>query len=381
MSVPSAVAVLAVITLVLAVIPALMVMINAFFYRRAPRVDPKGKAADGVSILIPARNESKTIAATVRAALASEHIAVEVVVGDDQSTDDTASQVVSLAEADPRLRLVRLPSLPEGWCGKQHACARLAEAARHPHLLFVDADVRLAPDAAARLVAARKASNADLVSGLPGQQVGTWLERWIIPLVPFVLLGYLPFPGMRWSRSPAFAAGCGQLMLARTEAYRAVGGHSAIRASRHDGLTLPRQFRRQGCTTTMVDATDLASCRMYEDTQSVWLGFAKNADEGMASPRAIGVWTLLLGGGQVLPPLLLIGLLAMGAAGSTVVIAAIATALGPAIRLFQAWRYRLPWRGALEHPFGVAALLGIQWYALRRAATGHRVAWKGRVSA
>ena len=372
---------LAMIVLVLAAIPAVLVAVNAFFYRRAPRVGPSVQIVDGVSILIPARNEGETIVSTVRAALASEQVTIEVVVGDDHSTDDTASRVAALAEVDPRLRMISLPPLPDGWCGKQHACARLAEAARHPHLLFVDADVRLAPDAAARLVAAREASNADLVSGLPHQQVGTWLERWIIPLVPFVLLGFLPFPGMRWSRSPAFAAGCGQLMLARAEAYRAAGGHGAIRSSRHDGLTLPRRFRSQGRTTTMVDATDLASCRMYEDPRSVWLGFAKNADEGMATPKAIGVWTLLLGGGQVLPPLLLVSLLAAGATSAAIATTAIATALGPTIRLVQAWRFRLPWRGALEHPFGVAALLGIQWYALRRAATGQRVAWKGRVSA
>ena len=54
--------------------------------------------------------------------------------------------------------------------------------------------------------------------------------------------------GVRLSR-PAFSAGCGQVFLARRDAYERAGGHAAIGTSLHDGLDLPRSFRRAACSS------------------------------------------------------------------------------------------------------------------------------------
>ena len=92
---------------------------------------------------------------------------------------------------------------------------------------------------------------------------------------------------MRRSRHPAYGAGCGQLFLARREAYETAGGHAAIRATLHDGVKLPRAFRAAGLRTDLFDATDVASCRMYRNAGEVWRGLAKNATEGLAAPGKI----------------------------------------------------------------------------------------------
>src|SRR5207244_4018469 len=130
-------------------------------------------------------------------------------------------------------------------------------------------------------------SGADLGSGFPRQETGTLLEKLVLPLIHFLLLGYLPLIGMRWCRHPAFGAGCGQLFVTRRDAYEAVGGHVAVRASLHDGLTLPRAYRRRGLKTDLCDATELADCRMYRSGRELWYGLAKNAREGLAHPKAI----------------------------------------------------------------------------------------------
>ena len=168
------------------------------------------------------------------------------------------------------------------------------------------------------------------------------------------VLGFLPFAGMRFSRSPAFAAGCGQLFVARRTAYRRMGGHAAIRSSRHDGVTLPRAFRRAGYSTDLCDATGVAECRMYRSAGEVWRGFAKNAGEGMASPAAIGPWTLLLAGGQVLPPVLLAVALLAGQT-TAAAWAAGACLLAWGTRTLLAARFGQSWLGAALHPAGVAA--------------------------
>jgi hypothetical protein len=268
--------------------------------------------------------------------------------------------------------------VPAGWNGKQHACAELARAARHDLLVFVDADVRLHPDALALLARERERRGAELLSGVPRQSTETFLERLLIPLIHFVLLGYLPIAGMRWSSRPAFAAGCGQLFVTRRAAYERAGGHRAIRASRHDGLELPRAYRRAGLHTDLCDVTELATCRMYRGATEVWQGLAKNATEGMATPGGIGPWTLLLAGGHVLPAVVVVGAALAGARLEGLALAAAALAAGYATRVALAWRFRQSWLGVLLHPLAVAILLVIQWHALVREAAGRPFAWKGR---
>ncbi|RVT97008.1 glycosyltransferase [Rhodovarius crocodyli] len=344
----------------LALLPALLGAANLWFQPRA-----RGTARRGtlVSILIPARNEAAHIGDCLAAAAGSRNVDIEILVMDDASTDGTAGIVAR----HPQVRLLRAPALPAGWTGKVHACARLAEAARGDWLLFVDADVRLAPDAAATLAAHAAERRLALVSGVPRQRIGSWGEALTVPFINVLMLGYLPFGGRGRMRRPGFAAACGQLLMLDAASYRAVGGHGAIRAVLHDGLALARLLRARGHRTEVVDGAPLASCRMYRGFAEAWAGFAKNAHEGMATPAGLPVWTLLLAGGHLLPWALLPDPRAVAA-----------LALGFAIRAAIAARAREPlWTVAL-HPFSVLVALAIQWQALIRALMGRRAGWKGR---
>jgi glycosyltransferase involved in cell wall biosynthesis len=360
--------------LVLAGVPALLYLANLFAYRRA--AIPAPGEVPAVSVLIPARNEERSIAAAVESVLASRSVTVEVVVLDDDSEDGTAARVAEIACRDRRVRLLTAPPLPAGWCGKQHACDVLAGAARYPLLAFLDADARLATDGLARLTAFQTRSRADLVSGIPHQETGTLLERMVIPLIHFILLGFLPMARMRRSRHPAFAAGCGQLFLATRQGYDRSGGHAAIRTTLHDGILLPRAFRAAGLWTDLCDATDLADCRMYRSAGELWHGLAKNATEGLAAPGMIVPATVLLLGGQVLPPALLAAAAWLSPHALALAIAAAVLAYLP--RLISAVRFRQSLVGALLHPAGVCVLLAIQWYALVRSLLRRPATWKGR---
>ena len=363
--------------LVLALVPAVMVAVN-FLHYRTPALR-EGKKNPFVSILIPARDEESRIARAVESALASRGVDLEVVVMDDHSTDRTVEIVQAIAARDPRVRLEAAPALPPAWAGKQHACHALASVARGTILLFVDADVELAPDGVARAVGFLEESGADLVSGFPRQITGTPMERLVIPLIHFVLLGYLPVPAMRRSTNAAYAAGCGQLFLARREAYERAGGHASIRATFHDGLQLPRSFRRAGLKTDLFDATSVATCRMYHSAAEVILGLAKNAHEGMAGNRAIWIWSSLLLGANVLPLTLVVTGLVTGSGAVWWWVAVVATAIALATRLALAIRFRQSIVGAVLHPLGIAVLVAIQWYSWFLCLAGRGIAWKDRV--
>src|SRR5436305_15262111 len=120
---------LAVVALTFAAVPAFLYLLNTFLYRPAP---PPADDLPAVSVLIPARNEEPAIGPAVAAALASRGITFEVLVLDDHSDDRTAAIVADFARKDSRVRLLAAPPLPDGWCGKQHACAVLARHARYP---------------------------------------------------------------------------------------------------------------------------------------------------------------------------------------------------------------------------------------------------------
>lgn len=354
------------IALACAAIPALLFMGNLPVFAPPFRNDSSAK----VSILIPARDEEINIEAAVLAAL--RNVNAEVLVLDDDSTDRTRAMVDAIARCEPRLRVLSGEPLPTGWIGKNHACAQLAAAASHPLMLFVDADVRLAPDAAARLAASLRESHASLISGVPRQQVGTFSEKLLVPLIHFLLLGFLPLQRMRRSPHPAYASACGQLIMIERPAYERSGGHSAIRGRMHDGLALPKQFRLFGFHTDLVDATDLATCRMYRRNADVWRGLAKNAHEGLGAPARIVPITLLLVCGQVLP-------FACLATGRSTFIIAAALALLP--RVLALRRFHQPLLSVVLHPIAIAALLGIQWAGLIRWRRGNSASWKGRVYA
>ncbi|MDH2309895.1 glycosyltransferase [Methylobacterium brachiatum] len=363
---------LSLLCLLAAALPAILTAVNLFALRRpAPEADP-----GLVSILIPARNEAGNIAGTVRAALASTAMPVEVIVGDDHSTDGTAEIVRGLG--DPRLRVVPVPPLPEGWTGKNHACAHIAGLAEGRYLLFIDADVRLEPEAAASLVAQARRADAALVSGVPRQCTGTLGEMLTVPMIDFLLIGFLPVPLMRRRPDPALGAACGQLILFERAAYAAIGGHGAIRGFLHDGVRLPRLLRAAGYRTDLVAGAGLATCRMYRGFSEAWAGFSKNAHEGMATPRALPVWTMLLGCGQVLPPLLVLAGLFGLIPPQALAVSAAACALSLASRAAITLAVRAPLATIPLHPAAVLVALAIQWNVLLRGGRAGAATWKGR---
>lgn len=338
---------------------------------------PAGDAPAAVSVIIPARDEEDNLDAALAAALPAIRHQDEIIVVDDGSRDRTRAIADRWAATDLRVRVVAAPPPPPGWAGKPHACAVGAAAAAGEVLLFVDADVRLAPGAAGALAAALAAHDAALVSGLPRQETGSWLEAAVVPLMHLVLYGFLPMGRMRRSRHPAYGAAVGQVIAVRAAAYRAAGGHGALRGSLHDGIDLARAVRRAGGRSDLVDLTAVATCRMYHGVRPTWAGFAKNAHRGLGSPSLILPATLVLGLGQVAPWLLLPLALVVGD-GPAALLAAAALAAGLALRGLCARRFRQPARGVLLHAVGVAALLAIQWQALLGRLAGRPARWKGR---
>ena len=353
--------------IVIGLVPAAMFLKNLplflFTVEDEPVLIGDSDSIASVSVLIPARDEEAAVGRSIEAALQSEGMRVEVIVLDDDSSDATAEIVKQCATSDGRVRYLRGEKLPALWNGKQFACLQLAEAASHERIVFLDADVRLRPAALKRLSDRYDQTGVALLSAFPHQETLSVLEKWMIPLMHFILLGFLPLERMRASTNEAYGAGCGQLFMTTRDAYRSAGTHGAIRASRHDGLKLPRAYRGVGLMTDVVDGTALAECRMYENSGQVIRGLLKNAVEGIANPKLIVLFSILLIGGSVLP-MVTLGWAISEHRPLEIVLSTIGVLVGHLPRAIAAIRFRQPFSGVLFHSFAIVSLSrynGLPW--------------------
>ena len=386
--------------LALASLSAIMFLSNLKLFRNWQNEPVRDvESLPPVSILIPARDEAAGIERSVTAALNSykngasygDGSNLEVVVLDDGSTDETGEIVRQMSEFDDRVRLIEGIELPAGWNGKQHACYRLSQHAKHDHFMFLDADVRLEPGAMDRLLTRKLSKSGEhevaLLSAFPRQETGTLLEKMLIPMMHFIsCLCYLPFSRMRSSTHPAYASGCGQLFLTDRESYQKAGTHEAICGSRHDGLKLPMIYRQNGMMTDCIDGTVLASCRMYHNAGEVVSGLLKNASEGIANMRLLPLFTFLLGGAHVLPwiTLSLAGYAWSTGNDSSWVIFAMVVSLPTIVisyvpRVVAAVTLQQSMLGAILNPLAVLSFLILQWWAVLNQVRGKRTAWRGRI--
>jgi glycosyltransferase involved in cell wall biosynthesis len=358
---------------------AMMLTINLlFFHKTFACTTELPREVYSISVLIPARNEAHRIAPLLDSVLASEGVHCDLCVLDDESQDSTAAIVQAYSERYANVRLIQGSPVPSGWSGKQFACYQLAQTAIHDELIFLDSDVSLSKDALWRAVGQRRKSSADLLSGFPRQQVLTIGEQMLIPLIHVILLCFLPFGLMRWTRMIGAAAGCGQFFLTTKRAYQLSGGHSSIRQSLHDGIMLPRAYRLSGLKTDLFDAADIAQCRMYTSFEETWSGLLKNASEGFAKMPLLPLMTLLLLLAFVCPVLCMVAVSLGFIEQEFFVIAMAALALSYLPRIVCCFKFDHAWLGCLLHPVSILLFLIIQWTAYIRKSQGKAVQWRQR---
>ncbi|GAB4445922.1 MAG: glycosyltransferase family 2 protein [Chloroflexi bacterium OHK40] len=355
--------------------------------QRRPRLgsgDPDAPDAPLVSILVPARNEERSIARCVSGALGQRYPNFELLVLDDGSTDGTATVLAGFT--DSRLRVLRGRPLPPGWVGKCHACQQLADAARGEWLLFLDADTAPEPELLAALLGYARRRELRLATLFPFLELGSLAERAVLP--PFLALISALYPFERFEHPdarPEEVLANGQCILVERAAYEAIGGHGAVRAEVLEDVRLAQGLRAAGYRVGGAEGMDLLRVRMYHNGREVAAGLTKNAAAGYRSGGRRSAWVAsrqlalawgplwllgaggaLLGAGQQVGwPVLALGLLASG------------TALAYWGALYRQL-YGLSPAHAVLWPFGLLAYLLIALRGMWNVQRGRGVVWKGR---
>ncbi len=336
---------------------------------RVPPADP-APVGERVSVLLPARDEARRIAAYLVAVLAQERLGdLEVLVLDDRSADGTADVVRSVAGSDPRVRLLDGVDPAPGWLGKPHACHRLAQAATGTVLVFLDADVVLEPLALAATVGLLRSTGLQLVCPYPRQLAVTPAERLAQPLLQWSWLTTLPLGLAERSDRPSLGAANGQLLAVDAAAYRRSGGHAAVRDQVLDDVALLRAVKAVGGRGTVVDGTHVATCRMYDGWPALRDGYTKSLWSAFGSRRGAAGAIGVLGLAYLVPPLAALRGSRVGAAGYLAAVA------GRMLTARRTGGRVLP--DAFAHPLSIGLLAWLTACSWRRRRRGD-LTWKGR---
>jgi len=327
----------------------------------------KGK----ISVLIPARDEEKNISACVESLLELNPPPDEILILDDQSSDETASIVQKYSEKHSHIRLLTGKPLPDGWLGKNWACHQLWEESTGDILIFTDADNTHHPRVIEKTIGWMEAHDLDFLSAFPQQYLRSWPEKLVIPVVDMFVYSMLPLWLTRFSRYPSLSAANGQWMAFRREAYKKMGGHQSVASEVVEDVALARRAKRQGFNILTVSGTHAVFGRMYRNAGEVRNGFSKNLFglTGFNTGLFFLVFSVLIL--TMIIPFIVIIFRQSG-------FVRLAVSLNLLIRFFLVTGYNHPpFTSIVLHPFTILYTARIALYSWRSYHNG-TVIWKGR---
>lgn len=183
-----------------------------------------------VSVVVPCHNAAPFVAETLASVLAQTYPAVEAVVVDDASSDESWEVVQRFVREHPhRVRATRL----ETNRGGGYARNRGAEMARGEYLMFLDADDFIAPDGLEALVAAVRGVPGAIAAGDSCKVERGADGRWVRTDRDSRLPAEDPDEALRGWLEAAWVPTCS--VLWRRDAYERTGGWDETLARNQDG--------------------------------------------------------------------------------------------------------------------------------------------------
>ena len=277
--------VLAIFTLVFLAIRTLISLINLISRLHLPDQEPA--TFPKVSVLIPARNEDAVLGRLLESLEKLDYPDFEVIVCDDHSSDNSEEILNWIVGEDERFHWFFGEKLPEDWLGKNFACHQLAKKASGKYLIFLDADVELSPVALTKAVAFFHGNGLSLLSVFPQQKMESFAEQITVPVMNWILQGFLPMILVQKTKFPSLSAANGQLMMFDAGNYRTHQWHSRVRNQNVEDIRLARMIKAEGLKIAVLLGNNDVFCRMYRTFNEAVVGFSRNIHEYFGGRRAV----------------------------------------------------------------------------------------------
>ncbi|GKS69874.1 hopene-associated glycosyltransferase HpnB [Nitrosomonas sp. PY1] len=223
-----------------------------------------------ITVLIPARDEGLYIQRTL-AGVKQQSVKTQIIVIDDQSSDDTAEQALAC-----NAQVISGTSPPPGWSGKLWALQQGLQHVKTPFTLLLDADIELAPGIVAELHKKALAENLSLVSLMAEPPMMNFIERLLMPAFIFFFKLLYPFNLANKMTSP-IAAAAGGCILIKTETLHAINAFSSLHTALIDDCTLAAYVKRTGERTWIGLSHAARSHRGYSGLMQIWNMVARTA--------------------------------------------------------------------------------------------------------
>jgi chlorobactene glucosyltransferase len=364
---------------------SLTIVFFAYFLRIKPDELSK-ENLPFVTVLVPARNEERSIRRCLESLVAQDYPNFEIVVINDRSTDKTGDFIAELTAKYPIIKAVESDDAPPGWIGKCNALVRGVREARGDWYVFTDADTCHKKESLKYAVGFALNKGSDMVSFMPVQELKSFWERLIMP----VLLGsFLVGDPLNTINDPEDerAYAYGQYILVKRAVYEAIGGHESVHDQILDDIVIARVAKGKGYQVNAASGMLLYKVRMYTDFESVWHGWTKNAYALIeCRPSYLALILSLINAGILFPFIhaLIVGGLFLAGTNTLsfhIMIGCVVVEMAMLMHWFrQTGRYYegIKWYHFFLLPFGSIAVTALYLRSAQLVHTRQSVQWKGR---
>ena len=335
-----------------------------------------------ISVMVAAKDEEACIERCVRSMLGQDYPNFEMIVCNDRSDDNTAEIVERIAAEDPRLRLVNIENLPEGWCGKNNAMQTGIAQSNGEWICMIDADCRQTSNRTLSVALQHARDNdIDLFSILPDLEMNGFWEKTIQPVCSGVMMiWFSPDKVNNPDKPNAYANGA--FMLMRREVYEAIGTHEAVKTEVNEDMHMADRIKKSGMKLRVLRSDGLYTVRMYTSFKQIIRGWSRIFFGTFGTLKRLTISFLLMTVMGLLPyAAALVGLLGLGSGAPTAaMVCGVAGLVGVAMQLSVIFRYyRLLGNAgvlALTYPMACIITLYVILISMTKLRASATVTWK-----
>ena len=240
-----------------------------------------------ISVIIPARNEEKTLPILLGSLSTQSYKPYEVIVVNDQSTDATEDIAKKYG-----VRVINIDNLPEDWLGKPWACFTGANNSSGNILIFLDADTFLERDGLEKLLL-NYIKSQGVITVQPYHKIKKFYENFA-SYFNLILMGSMNvFTPLQRKLKPIGAFG--PCLVCERKTYFKIDGHSSARGEIVEDLEIGKKFTKLKIPVFCFGGKGAINFRMYPDgIKSLINGFAKSFTIGARSSSILNLIMVIL---------------------------------------------------------------------------------------
>ncbi|MCM8827294.1 MAG: glycosyltransferase family 2 protein [Candidatus Omnitrophica bacterium] len=262
-------------------------------WKKLPIIDSFPEKTPLISVIVPARNEEKSIGNCLDSLVKQSYPNYEIIVVNDESTDRTREIVEEFVRKDKRVNLINSKSLPKRWLGKCWSIYQGVQIAKGDWLLFSDADVIHHPDTITSVYYYSVKNNIDFLTLKFNFLVKGFWEKIVIPALMFIKTWFVPSPRKVNDMDSKAIEAKGDFIFVNRKAYEEVGEHQAVKNEFIESAALMRRFKEYRKIVALLDGSHLIKVRKFHSLREIISSYSKFYYKFFESP--LNILVVLLG--------------------------------------------------------------------------------------